>query len=88
MKTITYTKPEKEPCFNFRLINMPDGNQVINNSLKTPINSITPFQMLEYLEVEKQLDYFTDLERKERKQRKAQTHKGFLYKIACICGIL
>lgn len=86
MKTIAYTKSQPETYFDFRLTNTPDGNQVINNSLKTPINSITPLQMLEYLEVEKQLNYFTDLEQKERKQRK--TRKGFLYKIACVCGIL
>ena len=38
--------------FNFRLINTPDGNQIIDCTLKTPYNSLTPLQMVEYMEID------------------------------------
>ena len=36
--------------FNFRIINTPDGNQIIDTTLKTPYDSITAVEMLEYME--------------------------------------
>ena len=76
--------------FNFRLINTPDGNQIIDCSLKTPYDSLTPLQMVEYTEVDNRLAY---MERMERKQaREAENKKKFTYKLlrklACACGIL
>ena len=35
--------------FNFRIIDTPDGNQIIDRSLKTPYNALTPLQMVEYM---------------------------------------
>ena len=35
--------------FNFRIIETPDGNQIIDRSLKTPYNALTPLQMVEYM---------------------------------------
>ena len=43
--------------FDFRLINTPDGNQIIDTTLKTPYSSITPLQMEEYIEIDNQLAY-------------------------------
>ena len=43
--------------FNFRLINTPDGNQIIDTTLKTPYSSLTPIQMVEYMEMDNQLAY-------------------------------
>lgn len=40
--------------FNFRIINLPDGNQIIDPSLKTPYNALTPLQMVEYQEIDAQ----------------------------------
>ena len=31
--------------FNFRIITCPDGTQIIDPSLKTPYNALTPIQM-------------------------------------------
>ena len=76
--------------FNFRLINTPDGNQVIDTTLKTPYNSITPIEMLEYMEVDNRLAYMERIEKKQ--QREAERKRKFTYKlfhkVACICGIM
>ena len=76
--------------FNFRLINTPDGNQIIDTTLKTPYDSITPIEMMEYIEVDARLEY---MERMERKQQREAEHKRkltyrFIHKVACACGIL
>ena len=76
--------------FDFRLINTPDGNQIIDTTLKTPYSSLTPLQMVEYIEMDNQLAY---IERMERKQaREAERNQKFTYrfmhKIACACGIM
>ena len=76
--------------FNFRLINTPDGNQIIDTTLKTPYSSLTPLQMEEYIEIDNQLAY---MERMERKQQREAEHNQkftykFMHKIACACGIL
>ena len=76
--------------FNFRLINTPDGNQIIDTTLKTPYDSITAVEMVEYMEVDAQLDYMRRMERKQ--QREAERKQKFTYKImhkvACMCGIM
>ena len=76
--------------FNFRLINTPDGNQVIDTTLKTPYNALTPIQMIEYIEMDNQLAYMERMERKQKKEVERQrkfTYKLF-HKVACICGIM
>lgn len=72
--------------FNFRLINLPDGNQVIDTTLKTPCESLTPLQMVEYIEVDRHIAIMERIERKQRRQRK--TARNPLWKLACFCGIL
>lgn len=76
--------------FNFRLINTPDGNQIIDTTLKTPYSSLTPIQMVEYIEMDNQLEY---MERMEKKQKREAEHKRkltyrFIHKVACMCGIM
>ena len=76
--------------FNFRLINTPDGTQIIDTTSKTPYDSITPIEMMEYMEGDAQLDY---MERMERKQKREAEHKQkftykFMHKVACMCGIM
>ena len=61
--------------FNFRLINTPDGNQIIDTTLKTPYDSITAIEMMEYIEVDNQLAYMKRMERK--KQREAERKQKF-----------
>ena len=76
--------------FNFRLINTPDGNQIIDTTLKTPYDSITPIEMIEYIEVDASISYMERLERKQK--REAERKRKFTYKlfhkVACICGIM
>ena len=76
--------------FDFRLINLPDGNQVIDTSLKTPYDSLTSVQMLEYIEVDSRLEHMRKMERKQ--QREAERNQKFTYKfmhkVACMCGIM
>ena len=76
--------------FNFRLINTPDGNQIIDTTLKTPYSSLTPLQMVEYVEVDVQLAIMDAMERKE--QIETSRKKKFVFrlarKVACMCGIM
>ena len=76
--------------FNFRLINTPDGNQIIDTTLKTPYDSITAVEMMEYMEVDARLEHMRRMERKQ--QREAEHKRKFIYKlfhkVACVCGIM
>ena len=76
--------------FNFRLINTLDGNQIIDRRLKTPYSSLTPLQMVEYIEMDNQLTYMERMERKQQKEaeRKRKFTYRFIHKVACACGIV
>ena len=76
--------------FNFRLINTPDGNQIIDTTLKTPYDSITAVEMLEYIEVDARLEHMRRMERKQQRetQRKRKLTYRFMHKVACMCGIM
>ena len=76
--------------FNFRIINTPDGNQIIDRQLKTPYNALTPLQMIEYIEMDNRLDYIDRMERRDRQKEEYNRRllKNPLYRIACICGII
>ena len=76
--------------FNFRIIDTPDGNQIIDRNLKTLYNALTPHQKGEYLEMDKRLAY---MDRKERKAKAEKEHrrkiaKNPIYKMACLCGLV
>lgn len=76
--------------FNFRLFNTEDGNQIIDRILKTPYDSLTPLQMLEYMEIDNQLAFMERMEKKQRREaeRQRKIAKNPIWKLACICGIL
>lgn len=76
--------------FDFRLFNTSDGNQIIDTTLKTPYDSLTPFQMLEYMEVDNQLSFMERMEKKQRREaeRQRKIAKNPLLRVACFCGIL
>ena len=76
--------------FNFRLINTSDGNQVIDTTLKTPYSSLTPIQMVEYIEMDNQLEYMKRMKRKQQREaeRKQKFTYRFMHKVACACGIM
>lgn len=76
--------------FEFRIIDTPDGNQIIDRTLKTPYNALTPLQMVEYLEMDNRLDYMDRLERKARVEveHRRKIARNPIYKLACLCGLV
>ena len=76
--------------FNFRIIDIADGNQVIDRNLKTPYNALTSLQMVQYVEMDIQLAIMDRLERKAKSDadRKRKLAKNPLWKIACFCGLV
>ena len=75
--------------FEFRIIDMADGNQIIDRNLKTPYIALTPLQMLEYMEIDEQLSLMERMEQKKRKEadRRRKIARNPLYRIACLCGL-
>lgn len=76
--------------FDFRIISLENGNQIIDSWLKTPYDSLTAVQMQEYIEVDCQLGLME--RQKRKKQREAAEHKrrfwrNPLYRLACMLGI-
>ena len=76
--------------FNFRIIDTPDGNQIIDRNLKTLYNALTPLQMVEYLEMDNRLAYMDRVERKARAEaeRRRKIARNPIYKLACLCGMI
>lgn len=76
--------------FNFRIITCPDGTQVIDRSLKTPYNALTPVQMEEYMEIDTQIAVMERLKRKAKREsnRKRVIRKNLFYKLSSVCGLL
>lgn len=75
--------------FDFRIIDTPDGNQVIDRRLKTPYSALTAIQMVEYLEIDNRLAYMDRTERKARAEaeRKQKFVRNPFYRLACFCGL-
>lgn len=73
--------------FGFRIINTPDGNQVIDTTLKTPYSALTAVQMVEYTEMDKQMALMERMKRREAGHRRKPA-KDFLHKLASLCGIV
>ena len=76
--------------FDFRIIETEDGNQIIDSSLKTPYDSLTPLQMLEYMEMDNRLTHMDRIKRKAEKEaeRQRKLAQNPLYRIACLCGLV
>lgn len=77
-------------CFDFRIIDTEDGNQVIDRSRETPYNALTPLQMVVYIEMDIQLSYMDRMERKARTEaeRRRKIAKNPLWRLACFCGLV
>lgn len=76
--------------FNFRIINLSDGNQVIRRDLKTPYSALTPLQYIEYTNMEVQL-YIADRQKKKflkETDRKRKLAKNPFWKLACLCDLI
>lgn len=76
--------------FNFRIIDTPDGNQIIDRTLKTPYDALTPIQMVEYKEMDNRLAYMDRMERKARveEEYRRKIARNPIYKLACLCGMI
>lgn len=76
--------------FDFRIIDTPDGNQVIDRNLKTPYKALTPLQMVEYLEMDNRLAYMDRMERKKRVEieRRRKLARNPFVRLACFCGLV
>ena len=76
--------------FDFRIIICPDGTEIIDMSLKTPYESLTPVQMLEYSEMYIQLSVMEQMKRKAREEaeRKRKLAWNPFYRLAYICGLV
>lgn len=76
--------------FDFRIIVCSDGTEIIDTSLKTPYESLTPVQMVEYSVVYDSLSVMEMLERKAKREAEEQRKKSrsLLYKAACLFGLV
>ena len=72
--------------FKFRLIDMPNGIQIIDENLMTPYDSITPEQMIDYIRVEQAMNVIKIHKRNREvyNMRGRKTIKAVLFKIACM----
>ena len=88
--TQTAQKRKVENMFNFRIITCPDGTQIIDPSLKTSYNALTPVQMEEYMEIDTQIAVMERLKRKAKREsnRKRVIRKNLFYKLSSVCGLL
>lgn len=68
--------------FNFRIINTPEGNQIIDRNLSTPYNTLTIEEFQEYMRIDDSLYHFDILKRKRKKQM--QKNKKWYRKIATL----
>lgn len=79
--------------FDFRIINLSDGNQVIRRDLKTPYDALTPIQIVEYVEMDVQLTIM-DIQKKKtlrthaESERRRKIASNPIYRLACFCGIV
>lgn len=74
--------------FNFRIIVCHDGNEIIDHTLKTPYNSLTAVQMMEYIEMENRLYAMERLEKRNKEaERKRKLERNPLYKLVCLLGM-
>lgn len=76
----------KVKVFNFRIIYGTNGTDVIDQSLSTPYNSLTPKQMQDYIEVDNQLAAMAAMKRIEH--RNNRNRSGILQKMAMALGVI
>ena len=78
--------------FNFRIVNLSNGDQVIRHDLKTPYNTLTPLQFLEYTEMDVQITIAeiqkkNDLRKQREEERQRKIASNPVYRLACFCGL-
>ncbi len=74
--------------FDFRIIDTKDGNQVIRRDLKTPYDTLTLLQYIEYTNMEVQL-YIADRQKKKfLKEVDRKLARNPFVRFACFCGLV
>lgn len=76
--------------FNFIIINMPDGSQIIDQTLQTPEESLTPSEMIDYIETDKCMAIMDAIAKKKQREaeRQRKLARNPLRRIACLCGLI
>lgn len=76
--------------FNFRIINMPDENQIIDSNLKTLYRSLSPAQMEDYEEVDREIAWIERQKKNKQKseERRRKLLKNPLYWLVCLCRMI
>lgn len=74
--------------FDFGIIVCPDGTEIIDRKQKTFYHQLSPVQMVEYIEMDVQLELMDRLERKAREEagHKRKPANNILWKASCFCG--
>lgn len=79
-------KTDKRTCYDFRIIKTGDNTEVIDETLKTPIDSIDGIMAVKYQETQEALDY---IHRKEKeKQIQKELKSKLVYRVACFFGLI
>lgn len=75
--------------FDFRIIDTEDGNQVIRRDLKTPYDSLPLVEMIEYIEMDKQMAIMDSIRKRQQKEeeRKQKLERNPFWRLACFCGL-
>ena len=74
--------------FDFGIVVCPDGTEIIDRKQRTFYHQLTPTQMMEYIEMDVQLELMDRLKQKAREEagHKRRFASNLLWKFACFCG--
>lgn len=74
--------------FDFGIIVCSDGTEIIDRNKRTFYHQLTPVQMVEYIEMDVQLELMDRLERKARTEIECRLEltNNPLWKLGCLCG--
>ncbi len=77
--------------FDFKIIECADGLEIIDRRQRTPYTALTPFQMVEYIEMDVQLAIMDMMKRKAKEEtgrKRLVSVRNQIYKIACLWGLV
>ena len=74
--------------FDFRIIMCSDGTEIIDRTKRTLYETLTPCEMIKYIELDVQLELMDRMERKAKGKHQRKIARNLLYKVACLCGLI
>ena len=76
--------------FEFRIIVCAGGVEIIDRKQNTFYHQLTPYEMVEYLEMDNQLEFMDRMERKAKAgvERQRKLVRNPLWRLACLCGLV